>query len=189
MNKMTCENLDAYLLGHLEAKIETQFESHLEECAACQQQAKLQTQIDLLSSQETEIPVDELRLSQILETLDATFEKEVGPKYRGPVSLSLAIAAVLLIGISLALSYAWVNTAPSELAPDHKIAVQPQQPVSTPATTKEETVEESEFVSPQLISHDKNHLAVVIETDDPDFSVILFYPTVQTQITATNENR
>ena len=176
-NQNTCELLDAFLDGNLNAAEMVRFEAHLSQCADCRESVTQQQWIDgaLRTDEAAALTAPSPLLAATAEAITNVCRKQ---RLRRLLAGSLAAAA------SVALLAAWQLREPP-LAPGSAggAAATPNGVVQREPTPRQSRGLLEEIHTPPNIAAtftaSGNGIAIPVASDSPDVTIVQFYPTTE----------
>lgn len=174
MNHQQCEHLEAFLAGALDAEAQEAFARHVEACAECEHQIRIQRRIDEVL--DSAIDTNDALPAGLMERIERELllrksaSIEITTR-RTPVRLALAAALGLaVIGWIAAL----VISSRSGPTPTN-IAGRPQ-PDKPEADSTPQDAPASPYVARIAFTEEHPAIAVPMESTDPDITIVWVYP-------------
>ena len=177
LNPNTCELLDAFLDGELNALEMASFEAHMSQCTDCRESVRRQQWIDG-ALRANEVAAHTAPLAVLAATAEAITDVRRKQRLRRVIAGSLAAAA------SVALLAIWQPRAP-HLAPGSAggAAATPNGVVQREPTPRQSRgLLEEIHTQPNIaatFTASGNGIAIPVASDSPDVTIVQFYPTTE----------
>ena len=172
MSQSRCDQLDEYLCGWLTSEAAAEFEAHLSDCPACQEECSLQRRIDRLLGEGFAI------VNPVPASVAGRIERGIRTARRRRIGWSIAVTAAAA-GIVAALGI-WANS--NGLMPtaiDQQVAESPNDnPLGLllKASTQPQAAAGSTRVT---LVDPSSAILVPIESHSPNVTIVRIYPTTK----------
>jgi anti-sigma factor RsiW len=174
-----CDKLDDYLLGDLSDVDARRFEAHLGECNECREAVEEQQWIDgLLQSSAA------ASLEAAPPTIAESLQRSVAGRRRASLYVAFCLAAAATVAaVALGWTLQLGRDGDDVAAPSANEVVERARPVEepiavAPAASKRERA---------TYANDDDTIAIDVESEDDDVTIVQLYPTTETERRAQRE--
>jgi len=167
-----CEHLDAFLVGDLPPAAQSRFEAHLATCAECREAVEEQRWIDGLLQSDA---------AAMLEPAPASLTTQRDLTTRRRQRITRYVASLVAVAVALPIAaFSWQLLAPTQehAAPSNNQLIAPDDP--SPSATLPVLANAPINTNRARFTNRSDTIALSIESDDDNVSIVQLVPTTQT---------